>query len=69
MTYLITPQELEDMSETELRSKFSQILDDLSRKQMHAADCQMTLQTLLNILEALRRKRARQSRYIPALVL
>lgn len=69
MTYLITPRELEDLSETELRSKFSQTLGELSRKQMHAADCPLTLQTLLNILEALRRKRARQSRYIPMLTL
>lgn len=67
MTYLITPQELEDMSEAELRSKFSQILGDLARRQQHAADCPMTLQTLLNILEALRRKRTRQSRFVPAL--
>lgn len=67
MTNLITLAELEDLSETELRSKFCQILNDMARRQQQAQECPLTMLTLQNIQEALRRKRARekQSRFMP----
>jgi hypothetical protein len=65
MTQLITLPELETLSETELRAKFSQILDDLARKGSHAQECPLTMLTLRNIQEALRRKRAKRSRFTP----
>ena len=65
MTQLITLPELETLSETELRAKFSQILNDLARKGSQAQECPLTMLTLRNIQEALRRKRAKRSRFAP----
>lgn len=63
MTQLITLPELEQLSETELRSKFRQILNDLARKERQ--ECPLTMLTLQNIQEALRRKRVKKSRFTP----
>ncbi len=67
MTNLITLPELEDLTETELRSKFCNILNELARRQQHAQDCPLTMLTLQNIQEALHRKRVRgmESRFTP----
>lgn len=65
MTQLITLPELEQLSETELRAKFSRILDDLARKGSQAQECPLTLITLQNIQEALRRKRVKRIRFTP----
>ena len=58
MTYIITTQELEHLSEAELRQKFHAILTDLARRNMGAADCPLATVTLENILRAIQRKRA-----------
>lgn len=60
MTYIIPPQELEHLSETELRGKFSAILADLARRNMAAADCPLAMATLENIRRALLRRAARK---------
>jgi hypothetical protein len=56
MTQLITSSELEDLSETELRSKFCQILNDLARDQQSVAECPLVRISLENIQGALRRR-------------
>ena len=57
MTTLITQSELEHLSEPELRSKFSQILNDLARSKKTAAECPLAMASLENIQTALRRRR------------
>jgi hypothetical protein len=57
MTNLITLAELEDLGETELRSKFCQILNDMARKEQQAQECPLAMASLQNIQTALRRKR------------
>lgn len=59
MTNLITLPELEDLTETELRAKFCDILNELARKDQQAQDCPLAMATLQNIQTALRRKRMR----------
>lgn len=65
MTNLINLPELEQLSETELRSKFCQIINDMARRQQAAQECPLTMLTLQNIQEALRRKRVKRSRFTP----
>ena len=59
MTYIITSQELEHLSERGLHQKFYAILSDLARRNMAAADCPLATVTLENIRRAIQRKRAR----------
>lgn len=65
MTYLITLPELEDLSETELRAKYWNIMNDLIRQHQQTRECPLTMLTLLNIQEALRRKRIKASKFMP----
>lgn len=62
MTYIITPQELEHLSEAELHHKFNAILTDLARRNIAAADCPLATATLENIRRAIQRKRAHAPR-------
>jgi hypothetical protein len=62
MTYIIPTQELEHLSEAELRQKYSAILADLARRNLAAADCPLATVTLENIRHAIQRKRARTPR-------
>ena len=57
MTQLITSSELEDLSETELRSKFCQILNDLARSQQSLEEYPLVRASLENIERALCRRR------------
>lgn len=59
MTTLITQQELEHLSEAELRAKFSQILDDLARRGKSAQECPLVMASLETIRRTLLRKRSR----------
>ena len=65
MTQLITLPELEGLSETELRAKYWHIMNDLIRQHSQAQECPLAMLTLQNIQEALRRKRAKRSRFTP----
>lgn len=58
MTNLITTQELEHLSEMELRQKYNAILNDLARRNLAAADCPLATVTLENIRRVLQRKQA-----------
>ena len=58
MTYIITTQELDHLSEAELHQKFHAILNDLASRSMAAADCPLAMVTLENIRRAIQRKRA-----------
>ncbi len=62
MTYIITPQGLEHLSEAELHQKFSAILNDLAHRNLAAADCPLAMVTLENIRRVLQRKRALKPR-------
>ena len=62
MTYIITTQELEHLSEAELHQKFHAILNDLARRNMATADCPLATMTLENIQRVLQRKRALKPR-------
>ncbi len=62
MTYIITTQELEHLNEMELRQKYNAILNDLSRRNLAAADCPLATMTLENIQRVLQRKRALKPR-------
>ena len=62
MTYIITTQELEHLSEMELRQKHNAILNDLARRNLAAADCPLATMTLENIRRALQRKQALKPR-------
>ena len=62
MTYIIPTQELEHLSEAELRQKYSAILADLARRNLAAADCALATVTLENIRHAIQRKRGRAPR-------
>ena len=59
MTTLITQQELEHLSEMELRAKFAQILGDLARRGKSAQECPLAMASLENIRRTLLRKQAR----------
>ena len=59
MTTLITQHELEHLSEAELRAKFTQILDELSRRGLTAQECPLAMASLENIRRTLLRKRSR----------
>jgi hypothetical protein len=65
MTYLITPSELEDCTETELRSKFWHIMNDLIRQQQAAQEWPLAMASLDNIRVAIRRKQAKRNRFAP----
>ena len=62
MTYIITTQELEHLSEMELRHKHNAILNDLARRNLAAADCPLATMTLENIRRVLQRKQALKPR-------
>lgn len=49
MSQIIPQSELEHLTELKLRSKFTQTLDDLVRKQQPAQDCPLAMTTLQNI--------------------
>ena len=55
MSQLITPAELEGMTEHELRALYSRIISDLSRRGQQAEECPHVLASLRNIEAALRR--------------
>jgi len=63
MAYIITPQELEHLSEPELRSKYCQILNDLAREQHSEQNWPLTMITLQNIQAAIGRRRQLQPRF------
>lgn len=65
MTYLITLSELEDCTETELRSKFWHIMNDLICQQQAAQECPLAMASLDNIRVAIRSKQAKRSRFAP----
>lgn len=57
MTQLITSTELEDLNETELRSKYYQIIYELAQSQQFIGDYPLVQASLVNIETALRRRR------------
>lgn len=54
--FIITKEELEHMSEFQLRELYHGILADLAKRGLSALDCQLTMVTLENIRAVLRRK-------------
>ena len=60
MTQLITPAELEDLNEFELRSKFCRISNDLVKAERAAAEVPMQKASLENVERSLQRKLARK---------
>ena len=56
--FIITKEELEHMSETQLRALYHSIIADLVRRNISAAHCPLTSITLANIQAVLRRKQA-----------
>ena len=60
---LITRNEIEDLCEGELQSKFSAIMNDLIRTQRWQAERTMALASLETVEAELNRKRALKSRY------
>ena len=63
MTQLITRNEVEDLCEGELQSKFYAIMTDLIRTQNLQAERAMALASLETVSAELARKRAMKSRY------
>jgi hypothetical protein len=57
MTQIINPSELEHLTETELRSKFCDILKDLSRSTLEPAEQYQVRTSLENIRQAILRRR------------
>jgi hypothetical protein len=57
MTTLITIQELDLLSERDLRELYARILDDLSRAGQTPEDCRLAWLTLANIRLVLARRR------------
>jgi hypothetical protein len=62
MSQLITRNEIEDLCEEELRSKFYDIMNDLIRTQRWQAERVMALASLETVEAELNRKRAIKSR-------
>jgi hypothetical protein len=60
MSYIITKEELEHFTETELRQKYHAILSDLASRNLNIGDCPLAKITLQNILHVLVRKRVRK---------
>lgn len=56
--FIITKEELEHMTEFQLRQLYTDILTDLARCGLSAQDCPLTMITLENIRATLRRKQA-----------
>ena len=56
--FIITKEELEHMSITQLNTLYHGIFADLARRGLSALDCPLTMITLENIRAVLRRKRA-----------
>lgn len=56
--FIITKEELEHMTEFQLRQLYSNILADLSQRGLSAQDCPLTMITLENIRVVLHRKQA-----------
>lgn len=54
--FIITKEELENMSEFQLRELYRGILADLAKRDISALDCPLTMVTLENIRAILRRK-------------
>lgn len=63
MTQLITRNEIEDLCEGELQSKFSALMNDLIRTQSALNERAMALASLETVSSELARKRALKSRY------
>ena len=63
MTQLITRNEIEDLCEGELQSKFSALMNDLIRTQSAMNERAMALASLETVSSELARKRALKSRY------
>ena len=63
MSQLITRNEIEDLGEEELKSKFSAIMNDLIRTQRWQAERTMALASLETVEAELNRKRALKSRF------
>ena len=55
--FIITKEELEHMTEFQLRQLYTDILADLASRGLSAHQCPLTMITLENIHTALRRKR------------
>ena len=60
MTIIITQEELEHLTETELRSKYQWILNELARQQMTAQECPLARISLQNIRSVLNRRRMQE---------
>ncbi len=58
--FIITKEELEHMSETQLRALYHSIITDLVRRNLSAAHCPLTSISLANIQTVLRRKQVRR---------
>jgi len=63
MSQLITRNEIEDLCERELQSKFYAIMNDLIRTQRWQAERTMALASLETVEAELNRKRALKSRF------
>lgn len=61
--FIITKEELEHMSEYQLRELYHGILTDLARRGISAQECPLTMVTLANIQSVLRRKQALKLRF------
>ena len=63
MSQLITRNEIEDLGEEALQSKFYAIMNDLIRTQRWQAERAMALASLETVEAELNRKRAQKSRF------
>lgn len=63
MSYIITPQELEHLSEPELRSKYCQILNDLARQPHTEQKWPLAMVSLQNIQTAIGRRRQMRPKF------
>jgi len=59
--FIITKEELEHMTEQQLRQLYTDILADLAKRGLSAQGCPLTMITLENIRAVLRRKQAFKS--------
>ncbi len=56
--FIISKEELEHLTEAQLRELYHGIIADCARRNISATDCPLTMITLENIQTALRRKRS-----------
>lgn len=63
--FIITKEELEHMTEFQLRQLYTDIIADLTRRGLSAHQCPLTMITLENIRTALRRKQTYKLRRSP----